>query len=225
MKMISTKYFVNCGKLESQFICNSIILEMADPFDKCMEAVLNEKTEHSCEYTRIDFRNYLIQLEPQILYCVIVKPITLRIECGEKKTQFHLEGNEKINFSDQCSMFRVSGDSNIEGDTFSSTEIDTPLYKPNLSIFDSSINEWTYDIQPMNKYDIPLEVLKTQTEAVTKSTHLSKRTKYHFTYGNIFERAWSWTTDTLLNSFFTKFIISIVCTCLIICTALKCYRK
>lgn len=145
-KAISTQYFADCKSIDNHIICNSLILEMAHNLDDCMHVIIHREQENQCTYRQIDYHNYLIRLEPQVVYCAIVHPIKLRITCGENTKEYDLKSDEKINFSDQCDIYSISNDFRYDGETMSQTEINTPLHKPNFSVYDLTNNTWSHHI-------------------------------------------------------------------------------
>lgn len=85
-------------------------------------------------------------------------------------------------------MHRVTNELHFSNDTFSTTEINSPCYTPNFSVFDLSQNKWSDDIQLINKYSISVKRLLTETGLTEESILLSKKTGYQVKQDNFFSK-------------------------------------
>lgn len=107
-----------------------------------------------------------------------MQPIRLRITCGEHDNTYDLKRSKRIKYSDQCDMHKITNEFRYDGNTFQRKEINIPLYKPNFSVFDSLQEKWTYEVQVTDKYNMQMELLKNETDALVEGIRLTKKTGY-----------------------------------------------
>lgn len=72
------------------------------------------------------------------------------------------------------------------------------------------------DIQLINKYKIKIKTLLSETESENE-IQLSKSMGYNVKHDNIFKKAWSKISAFLNLDFWSKIVISIICTIILVC--------
>lgn len=206
-RAIPTSYFGRCKNTDNHTLCNSLLLEETHAPNECMSAILRKKRENECTYRKLHFRNYFIKLEQNTIYAVIVAPIKLKITCGDKDNVYNLQQNRKIDFADHCDVHKITNDFYYDGSTSKRTEINMPLYKPNFSIYDSNHEKWSYEIQVIDKYNLKMDVLKSETESLAKNIRLFPKTGYAVENTNVFSSIWNFVCSSIAS----KIGISVIC--------------
>lgn len=185
----------HCQQLSKNTICDSILHESLFDMDTCMSAIVSNKTiPPHCEFKTMEKRNYFVKLSPHSVFCFIVSPIQFRIVCNDREKIYKLTENGIVYISDQCDIHKLLNDIHYDMSTFSSIETNEILLKPNFSIFDDQLNNWT-DIQFVNQFNITMTKLSNMTDELKKKVHtetdkttsiFSFPTKIYNSIGNFF---------------------------------------
>lgn len=113
-------------------------------------------------------------------------------------------------------MHKVTNELKYNLETFSTSEINTPQNKPNFAVYDHSNDKWLDDVQLRDKYTIMIGALLNETSNSEGNVLLSKNTDYYIKRRNdvnIFKRIWSILNPFSDIDFWTKILISFICTC------------
>lgn len=157
IKAMSPQVLGLCKQLYNHTICDSILHESLEDMDKCMASIVrNDKLSPHCTFKEMEERNYFAELTPQTVFCFITKPIQFRIVCNEQERIYNLMESVEIDFSDQCVLHKVLNELLYNGKTFSTTETNQILIKPNFSIYNTQSNNWTDNVKFYNQYNISL---------------------------------------------------------------------
>lgn len=219
-RAISTKYVTNCRNVGLNIICNSMTLDLTHLPDECMLDILANEEGSMCAYRKIIYQNYLIRLEANTIYYVIVNPIKLRITCELEQEIFDLSSDQKLSYNDQCQMHKVTNELKYDIETFSTTEINIPQFSPNFSVYDKSNEKWTENVQLVDKYMVKIEALLNSTNSTDESIQLFKNTGYNVKKINIFEKIWS-AIDPFKDLYLlSKILIAFLCTVVLIFIAI-----
>lgn len=69
---LTTSFDERCKTLNKHIICNSMVLnDFHDP-EECMHEILFRTGRNHCKHFRLHYQNYLIPLEPELIYAFIV---------------------------------------------------------------------------------------------------------------------------------------------------------
>lgn len=219
-RAISTKYVTYCRNVGLNIICNSMTLDLTHLPDECMLDILANEEGSMCAYRKIIYQNYLIRLEANTIYYVIVNPIKLRITCELEQEIFDLSSDQKLSYNDQCQMHKVTDELKYDIETFSTTEINIPQFSPNFSVYDKSNEKWTENVQLVDKYMVKIEALLNSTNSTDESIQLFKNTGYNVKKINIFEKIWS-AIDPFKDLYLlSKILIAFLCTVVLIFIAI-----
>lgn len=177
-KYIPLSTLSKCNTINSRTFCSSLVeveLRNANP---CMSAIIANSSNLNCRYREIDFQNYIMRLSANTIFCFVIKPISIRIMCGDKSMIYELKKNTEINFSEQCDLYKISNEFHYDANTYSSVEINYPLIQPNFTIFDPKYEKWTSNISIINRNSIKLLKINNEIEMIdTGSEHTSESTK------------------------------------------------
>lgn len=106
-KEISIGALAQCIKTANLTICNSLLMEHLNEMDKCVEAHIKEEpTIALCTYKKLKDKYQIIRLTDESIFLYIVKPISLRISCGQRVNELNITKSMVINFERECKLFR-----------------------------------------------------------------------------------------------------------------------
>lgn len=230
-KYIPLSTLSKCNTVNSRTFCNSIVeVELRDA-NSCMMAIISNTSDPNCRYREIDYQNYILRISPNIIFCFIVKPISLRIACSDKSMIYELSKNTEINFSEHCDLHKISNEFHYDSNTHSSVEINYPRIQPNFTIFDPKYEKWISNISMINRNSIKMLKINNEIEIIdTKSEliHESSKSFGSTIFSPIKQFGLSiinYTKDFfILNSFFLIGIYIIPPIIVYILTYLLCYR-
>lgn len=101
--------------------------ESSFPPSNCVRNLISTKSDDSCQYKQIKFKNHFIRTSEEKVYAFIMKPIELVKQCGNTEKIFHLTQSQEIPVKTGCTIFKYYGDEQFTSPK--STNID--IHKPN----------------------------------------------------------------------------------------------
>lgn len=189
----------HCKQLSTLSICDSILHESLFDMDDCMSAIVSNQTmPPQCKFKPMEYRNYFIRLSPHRVFCFIVSPIQFRIVCNDQEKIHKLTENSIVHIPNQCDLHKLLNDFQNNENTLSSFETNEIFLKPNFSIFDEQLNNWT-DVQFINKLNITITTLKNMTDKLENDLHTNHTNTTSTFNFNFLTETW-----TLVGSFFSN---------------------
>lgn len=106
-KEIPIATLAQCIKTTNLTICNSLLMEQLQEMDKCIEAHIDKKpTIALCTYKTLQEKYQIIRLTDESIFVYVIKPISLRISCGQRVNELNITKSVKINFERECRLFK-----------------------------------------------------------------------------------------------------------------------
>lgn len=208
IKILSQNDYGDCLKLRDLTICNTLATLSFEYADNCISTLVLNQTNDDCLFKHIAHRNYVMETSLHSVYCHILKPINLKISCFGKNFVYAINRSTEINYDEECEIFEVTNE--IIGNTTNhkTIEISFTYLKPNFSIYDNILQNWTHDIVTINRRKIDL------LEAIADTHHLIQEMEDAKQFNaNEFFRAIS---DFFEELSFSKWIMKYVLTYLIL---------
>lgn len=154
---ISMVTLTKCIKIADLNICNSLLFEQLIPINNCTEAIINKiDTKGLCTYKILPEKNQLIRISDESIYIYIIKPILLKISCGQDINTMNITKSMEIPHEKRCKLTKPMNDFSFNSTT-STVKIESIYVKPNFTIFDN--NHWSRNIEFLNKYNIEIQNL------------------------------------------------------------------
>lgn len=212
-----------CTRITNLTICNSLLLEQMQPPTDCIAAQINKKPFTAlCMYRNLQEKYQLIRLTEESIYLYIVRPISLRISCGQKIREINVTKSMEIKFKRDCKIFK-----RIDGMMLNSSivKIKSAHMEPTFSIYD---NEKWIDVRAfLDQYNIWSSNLyhdfkQTQLDFQTRAKIIKIKDKNNFSkipnsISNFFKSMVNDTITYFLLYFVLPILIIIIITCCICC--------
>lgn len=131
-------------------------------------SILSNIDEIRCEKRIIVNENYFIEINDRSMYCHIIEAVQLRSICMDYENIIDLTESQIIYYSDNCDITRMSSDSQINEEPTIHSEIEQIFVKPELYIYNSSI-DWYTNVTILSKYEFQYLTLLNNTEIANES--------------------------------------------------------
>lgn len=174
-KIMTQEQFGSCITQKGLILCNSVLKSKLTNKNECINSLITNKQTNSCEDLKILKRNYIIETSKYSTYCFVIEPFKLRITCNDENFIYNLTGNKEIIYEENCNVFKVLNENVNNISTYKSIEIFNEYVKPNFTIFNTKINNWTNDINMINKNKV--ELLELLNETIVSGSEYDKINK------------------------------------------------
>lgn len=152
IKVLLREDLKECKEVENLHLCNSMEMEKLENGTTCMySALTNIRKNLNCELKNIQEKNYILRISRYSIFCHIVEPLVLRIQCEEGDNLHNLTENKEIEFERHCHAYKMIDDMNVD---LIKTKQDLEFSETNFTIFTSSSNINSTRFQILNKNEI-----------------------------------------------------------------------
>lgn len=207
-----------CLRRDNLIICNSMLLGEFNPPTGCLNRILNGKNDEPCEYKVLQTKNYYMEISNTLLYCFIVTPVKLNIICNDQNLIYKLNETNLISYGKTCEIYKVSNSSELNRLAKNIT-IDFSYAAPNFTVYDTLLQNWTYDYTIINKRSIT--TLDSQAELIgfwEENKDYKKTGSWFYDFmddinnsvGSFIDFFRNW-FDTFIIKYFVMPVVSLLC--------------
>lgn len=164
-KAVTEGILSKCLSYGNITICSSILNDSFNELDNCLISIMSKGENFTCKTDPIKTQNYFVQLTETMLYCYVTEPLTLRVLCGDRETIFDLLTSKLIRYSEFCEVTKLSNDTSNENLTVVFSEIEEPIFNPELYIYNTT-SEWYTNISIISKYELDYLALINRSDIV-----------------------------------------------------------
>lgn len=154
-----------CIRLNDTFLCNSMLNDNFYDPDECIASYISKSKNISelCQYIEIKSQNYFIQLSDSMLFCYIIRPMSIEIMCEDSMEIHHLTNDTEIHMP-ECEIYKISSDHHHIGNTtiIFTPESVFPSISPEFTIVDLNDSNYFTNFSLMDRHKIQLIKLEKQ---------------------------------------------------------------
>lgn len=154
--ILSLDTLEGCRKTGQIILCDSLIEKTLNRPNNCQLSLINNATSYGCSSKIIENGNYFMTISPRAVYCHITNPLDLQVSCHENNFIHELRQSEVLHYDENCNVFDVSSTRMGNSTEFMSMEIDFVFKKPNFSIYDTILRDWTYNFTEIDRRNVDL---------------------------------------------------------------------
>lgn len=138
----------------------------------------------------------------------------MRVSCHEKNFTYEIGESQKLNYEENCNVFKISS---VESENFSegsSIEINFEYKRPNFSMYDNILKDWKYDISEIDRRNNKFNEILNDTQALLDEANLKKfldstKESTETSFFN-FENLFNDIKDSLVSFFLMPYVQSLI---------------
>lgn len=209
IKILSHDDFDKCSKLENFTLCELTLYTTLNQPDACMSALIGGRKPNNCTYKYIEQHTYIMQLSSHSVYCYVIEPIILKTTCQNDNYIYNLTESKELIYDENCRVFQISDFSANDFTKRITYNIEYVYVMPNLSIYDQSLKNWTYNFTEINRRRIESLGIIKGTGVLIDSLHELKKEPEQSFFGSAWESMKNFVTN-LLSDWIFMFILKYV---------------
>lgn len=106
IREMSLSSLAQCLHITKFTACNTLIMDQIMEIDNCTRAIIRkEKIQAKCIYQSLPNKSQIIRLTQDSVYVHMVKPILLKIACGQRIEVFNVTKSTEITHEKHCNVF------------------------------------------------------------------------------------------------------------------------
>lgn len=149
--ILSLEALGECKKTEKMILCDSLVEKTLGKPDSCQFSLIANTTMYECTERIIEDRNYFMIISPRAVYCHITNPLNLQVSCHENNFMYELKQSGVLHYDENCNVFDISSTRLDNSTEFITVEIDFAFKKPNFSIYDTVLRDWSYNFTEIDR--------------------------------------------------------------------------
>lgn len=217
---IPNSVLINCLQYHKLTICDDIPFHGLLPLDDCLMAIIHRRnSEALCTYESIPHKTQIVKISEDTLYVHIVKPLSLRIACGENHRMYNLTKSKEINFGKYC---KISTNTNHISQYESSTivQINREFVEPKFSVLSNAT--WK-SIEFLNRHNLEAENLALKLQNSYKYFKENSKILNH-TDIDLFRFIPNFLLDEIIKIVFIYVLIPIFIFISVSCCLCRCFK-